>query len=120
MSKKLTLTIKNYYNRGGSLTLKLESFKIENQNRLTVSRWPDQYSSRLGMMANLNKDSHSLSWGFTEMSLFVETFSETGNLISHKFYVFTRVAVEHFVPRDSYELIIFAFNEKSEFCVGQC
>jgi hypothetical protein len=120
MSNKFTLTIKKYHNDGSSQTLNLESYKIENQNRLIVSRLPDHYSSRLAMMANLNKNSHSLSWGFTEMSLFVETFSEAGFLISHRFYVFTSVAVADLLPRDSYDLIIFAFNEKSEFCVGQC
>ena len=120
MDIKRILTIKNYHNKGGDLSIKLESHKVENQNRLSVSRWPDQYSSRLGMMANLNKDSHSLSWGFTEMRLTIKKFSDTGELISYQFYVFTRVAVEHFLSRDSYELITFAFNEKSEFCIGQC
>src|ERR1044072_8785402 len=119
MGSKTILTIKNYHNNGGNLTLNLESYKLENQNRLTVSRWPDQYSSRLGMMANLNKNSHSLSWGFIEMSLVVETFSDTGELLSHKFYIFTSVAVEDFLSRLSYEVIIFAFNKKNEFCVGQ-
>ncbi len=116
------LKIKNYHNGGGDLTLNLESYKIErikNQTMLTVSRWPDQYSSRFATIANFNRE-RALNYGFTQMVLKVDTFSDNGEFISQKFIVFTSAIIAHFVPRDSYELIIFAFNEKSELCLGQC
>ena len=59
MKSKIMLTIKNYHNRGGDLTVNLESYKIERikqQNMLTVSRWPDQYSSRFATIANFNNE----------------------------------------------------------------
>ena len=119
MKIKIRLTIKNYYDRGGDLTLNLESYKIEDKHRLTVSRWPDQYSSRFATIFNFNNE-RALNYGFTKMVLKVDTFSDNGEFISQKFIVFTSAVIARFLPRNSYEVIIFAFNEKSEFCLGQC
>ncbi len=120
MSNKKILAIKDYHNNGGDLKIEVEDFKIERLNQILVSRIPDQYSSRLGMMANLNKNSRSLSWGFTEMIVMVDEFSDQGAFISHKVYVFSSIGVEQLLTLGSYEVITFAFNKKSEFCFGQC
>lgn len=105
---------------GGSLTVEVVSFMLEKNNRLTISRMPDQYSSRFATLANFNKSKRALMYGFTEMNLIVNTSSDTGDFVSHRVYFFTGIAVEQTVALGVYEAITFAFNDKSEFCLGQC
>ena len=89
-------------------------------NKLIVYRKPDQFSSRLGMMANLNKNSHSLSWGFTEITMTVEKFSDQGAFVSLKTMNFISIGVENSKMNGDEEEVTFVFNQMGEFCIGQC
>ncbi len=128
MGSKKILTIKDWLGTGtGSINIEVADFLIERFGsarriiqKLTVSRKPDQYSSRLGMMANLNKNSRSLSWGFVSMTLTVDEFSDAGVLITRKTFNFTGIAVENTLTLGEFEVVTFVFNQKGEICIGQC
>lgn len=128
MDDKNILSIKDWTGSGtGSIKFQISSYILVERrigstkiNKLIVYRKPDQFSSRLGMMANLNKNSHSLSWGFTEMTLTIEKFSEQGAFVSLKTMSFTRIAVENSKMNGDEEEVTFVFNQIGEFCIGQC
>lgn len=129
MKIKNTLNIKNYFNNGGNLLLKIGSFALIEKSRngnktyqLIVNRKPDQNSSRLGMMANLNKTNKNLSWGFLEMTLTIEKFSDQGAFISKRVLTFfDGVGVAESRAVDQFEEeITFISNKKGEHCIGQC
>lgn len=128
MSDKRTLTIKDWTGSGtGSIKIQIGSFMLIERrigstkiNKLVVYRKPDQYSSRLGMMANLNKINHTLSWGFTEMILTVEKSSDQGAFVSLKTMSFISIGVESSKMNGDEEEVTFVFNQMGEFCIGQC
>ena len=128
MGNKNILTIKDWTGSGtGSIKIQIGSFMLVERrigstkiNKLIVYRKPDQYSSRLGMMANLNKTNHSLSWGFTEMTLTVEKFSDQGAFVSLKTMNFSSIGVENSRMNGDEEEVTFVFNQMGEFCIGQC
>lgn len=88
--------------------------------KLTVWRKPDQFSSRLGMMAHLNKNNKTLSWGFNEMSLTIENFSDQGIFVFRRIISFSGIAVEDSKLVSDEEEVTFVFNRKGEFCLGKC
>lgn len=128
MSSKKILTIKDWLGTGtGDLKLKIKDFSIERFGsvpqtiqKMKITRKPDQYSSRLGMMANLNKNSRSLSWGFAKMNLKVDEFSDRGALITHREFNFVSIAVENLLTLGEFEEITFVLTQQGELCVGKC
>lgn len=130
MSNKNTLTIKEWLGTGtGNINFEVGSFALIEKSRggnktyqLILNRKPDQYSSRLGMMANLNKSNKTLSWGFLEIILTIEKFSDQGTFISKRVLnFFNGVGVADSRAVDKFEEeITFVSNKKGEFCVGQC
>lgn len=128
MSNKNILIIKDWTGSGtGNIHFQIGSYILVERrigatkiNKLIVYRKPDQFSSRLGMMANLNKNNHSLSWGFTEMTLTIEKFSDQGAFVSLKTINFTSIAVENSKMNGDEEEVTFVFNQMGEFCIGQC
>lgn len=128
MSNKNILIIKDWTGSGtGNIHFQIGSYILVERrigatkiNKLIVYRKPDQFSSRLGMMASLNKNNHSLSWGFTEMTLTIEKFSDQGAFVSLKTINFTSIAVENSKMNGDEEEVTFVFNQMGEFCIGQC
>ncbi len=101
MKRKKILTIKDWHGTGkGDLHLEVLDYTIERLSyatevfdRLTVRRKPDQYSSRIGMMAYLNKSKGRLSLGFAGMTLQVAEISENGTVLAHRKFSFLGGAV---------------------------
>lgn len=126
MSEKRTLTIKDWHG-SSSINFQVGTFMLmekvrqgKRTERLTIWRKPDQFSSRLGMMAELNKRNQTLSWGFNEMSLTIENFSDQGVFVSIKTISFSGIAVENSKLVNDEEELTFVFNRKGEFCLGKC
>jgi len=121
MSFEIVLTIKNYHNGGGDLTLKLRGAQYTpvavNSGRvqLIVNRTPDQYSSRLGMFAFLrNTQPGYQSIGFAEMMLTHRDCDASGAVVSLVINVFYQVGVESVRPYDpGEEQIIFVAGKKT-------
>lgn len=130
MSSKNTLTIKDWSGTGtGNISFEVGGFALIEKSRggrkiyqLIVNRKPDRHSSRLGMMANLNKTNRTLSWGFLEMNLTIEIFSDQGAFVSKRvFNFFDGVGVAESRAVDKFEEeVTFISNKKGEFCIGQC
>lgn len=126
MGRKKTLVIKDWLgSMTGDLQLDIESYMFIERNfssrkiqKLVVNRKPDRYSSRFGMMANLNKNGNSLSWGFTQMTLTIEETSDKGAIISIKTFDFVSIGVENSRMMGDEEEITFVFNKKSEFAIS--
>jgi len=126
MGRKKILEIKEWLGSGtGDLKLEIESYMFIERNfgsrkiqKLVIERKPDRYSSRFGMMANLNKNNNTLSWGFNQMSLTVEETSDTGAFISVKTYDFISIGVENSRMKSDEEEITFVFSKKSEFAIS--
>ena len=126
MSEKRTLTIKNWHG-SSSINFQVGTYMLMEKVRqgrklekLVVWRKPDQFSSRLGMMAHLNKNNKTLSWGFTEMILTIEKFTDQGVFTALKTISFSGIAVEDSKLVSDEQEITFVFNQKGEFCIGQC
>ena len=126
MSEKRTLTIKDWHG-SSSISFKVGTYMMlekvrqgKRKESLTIWRKPDQFSSRLGMMAHLNKSNQTLSWGFNEMSLTVENFSDQGVFVSIKTISFSGIAVADSKLVNDEEEVTFVFNRKGEFCLGKC
>ena len=120
-SMEQTLTIKNYHNGGGDLTLKLTGSIISGRVvgktqiiKLTVVRKPDKHSSRLGMFAFLRRRPGYQSLGFSEMTLTIDIFSADGKLTSKTIVVFFDVGVESVTADGNDEKIIFTAGRKSD------
>jgi len=126
VGKKTTLTIKDWSGKGrGGITIEVggfmlieRSFGAKKLQKLVVSRQPDRFSSRFGMMAGLNKSNRTLSWGFTEMSLTIEDFSDTGAILSSQTYDFSGIAVADSRINGEDEELTFIFNRKSLFVIS--
>ena len=126
MGRKNILEIKDWLGTGtGNLKLEISSYMLIERifpskkiQKLVVNRKPDRYSSRFGMMANLNKRNNTLSWGFSEMSLIIEETSDKGAIISTRIYDFVSIGVENSRINGDDEEITFVFNKKSEFAIS--
>ncbi|MEP6922908.1 MAG: hypothetical protein ABI954_00465 [Pyrinomonadaceae bacterium] len=123
MSSKHTLTIKDYHNRGGDLTVEINvsitSEKIVNSVKiikLKVTRKPDQYSSRLGMFAFVrNTRPGYQSLGFSQVTTTFDTYSADGKFLSRTVSVFSDVAVESLMPKGDEEEITFIARKSFEW-----
>lgn len=121
MSFEISLTIKNYHNRGGDLTLKLSSAQYSEQAsnsgrvKLVVFRKPDQYSSRLGMFAFLRNTQNGYQGiGFTEATLTFRDLNDSGGVVSMAVNVFYDVGVDSVRPHGTNEeQIIFLAGRKT-------
>lgn len=130
MGTKHTLTIKDWLGKGrGDISFDVGGFVMIEKSRggqktyqLIINRKPDQFSSRLGMMAHLNKSNNTLAWGFMEMVLTVKEETDKGDFVSIKTYSYfdgVAVANSRAVGRLEEELT-FTANKKGEFCIGTC
>ncbi len=122
MSGKLTLTIKDYYNGGGDLELKITSARTSERVfngtkyiKLIVTRKPDQHSSRLGMFAYIrNTQSGYQSLGFSQVTVTFENFSDdNGAFVSSTTTDYFDVYVEKVTPKSDQEEITFLVRTKS-------
>jgi len=128
MASKRTLTIKDWHGTGkGDLKLEILDFEIQRLNygqsvldRITIRRKPDQYSSRIGMMAYLNKNRRRLSWGFAGMRINVKEFSGNGVVIARREYSFSGGAVETSAAESGLEIITLLTNQIGSLCMGKC
>jgi hypothetical protein len=116
----LSITIKDYHNGGGDLTLKLISAQYTEKAlpaspvKLTVTRKPDQYSSRLGTFAFLrNTQPGYQSLGFSQVTLNWMRCNEAGAFVSLTTNIFFDVAVESNKPQGSEEIITFVARKKT-------
>jgi hypothetical protein len=121
--RRYSLTIKNWLGAGTeSITFPVAGYSIVERAlgqaityKLFVYRKPDRFSSRLGMMARLNQNTRTLSWGFTEMSLKIEEFSDQGALISGETREFFGVGVTGSRMVGDDEEVLFVSHKKSVF-----
>jgi len=116
----VSITIKDYHNRGGDLTLPITSAQYSggaaNSGRiqLIAYRKPDQYSSRLGMFAFLrNTQPGYQSIGFSQVTLTFRKCDDAGAFISLAINVFFDVGVESSKPDGSEERITFVARRKT-------
>jgi hypothetical protein len=126
---KKTLTIKEYWNSGGDLDLKInEGFALQISSdsngkvkkvKLTITRKPDKHSSRLGMFAFLHTRDGYQNLGFSEVAMTVDTYSDAGKFISRKVYALSNVIIESSLMRGDEEELIFAAGGMSEFEISQ-
>ncbi|MEP6904260.1 MAG: hypothetical protein ABJA66_21255 [Actinomycetota bacterium] len=122
MSGKLTLTIKDYHNGGGDLTIPIiEALTSEKKVggvaviKLRIVRKPDKHSSRLGMFAYIrNTQPGYQNLGFSEISLIFDRFADDGKFLSRTITVYSGVAVESSMKRGEEEEIIFTAGKKSD------
>jgi hypothetical protein len=128
MKSKKTLTIKDWYGAGkGSLNIEIMDFTIErlsNANgvfdKLTIRRKPDGYSSRIGVMAYLNKSAGKLRWGFPAMTLKVDEYSKNGVAVTQREFNFHGGAVENSSAEHGFEVITLVSNMIGQACFGNC
>jgi len=118
MSCGLSLTIKDYHNGGGDLTLKLTGAQYSEQAsspvKLIVYRKPDKHSSRLGMFAYLrNNQPGYQSIGFFEMTLSFIKCTEAGAILSIATNVYFDIGVESVKPDGTEEKIVFVARRKT-------
>jgi hypothetical protein len=121
MSSKLTLTIKDYHNGGGDLTIEVsEAITSERKVggvdviKLKVARKPDKHSTRLGMFAYIrNTQPGYKSLGFSEVTLIFDRFANDGKFLSRTITVYSDVAVESSMRRGDDEEITFTAGKKS-------
>jgi hypothetical protein len=129
MSMKNILKIKDYFPGGGDLSLDIGNYAVSEKSvgakkhyKLIAYRKPDQYSSRLGMMAHLNKTNNTLAWGFLEMSLTTlinEANGDFKTMIIYSFFDGIAVANSR-ASATLEEELTFVSNKKSELCFGVC
>ena len=127
MGSKQTITIKDYHNGGGDLSLEVRQAVISEKNdgsssvvRLKITRPPDKHSTRLGMFAYLRTNQPNYrSLGFSEVTLTFDRFSESGKFLARTFIVFSAVAVEKIEKKGNEEEITFVAAKKSgEFAIS--
>ncbi|MBS1794476.1 MAG: hypothetical protein JSS81_11510 [Acidobacteria bacterium] len=126
MGQRKILTIKGWLGTG-TADLRLEIlgyYFIERRfpsyviRKFIVNRRPDRYSSRLGMMANLNKSKGALAWGFASMSFSVETTDDDGAFVSSRIFDLTGIGTENVRMSGDEEEITFVYAEMSEFMIS--
>lgn len=87
--------------------------------QLKITRRSDNRSSRLGMMAELNKRNKTLAWGFTQIThIFEHPSIDNDRLLLRTITVFTSVAVADYRRLGANEEeITFIANKKSEYAI---
>jgi|SRR6266404_1258627 len=126
MGSKQTITIKNYHNGGGDLTIEVMQSAISEKTvgaakviRLKITRKPDKNSTRLGMFAYLHTQPGYQSLGFSEITLTLDQHSSDGKFLTRTFIVFSDVVVERSERRGDEEEIIFIAGKKTgEFAIS--
>lgn len=127
MSSKLTLTIKDFPVRGGSVTFKITSAgmgqKFVNSVRvpkLTVSRQTKAYSLHFFMMAQLRQlNPQNPNATLTQITLTFDKYDANGKIISATMTDFFDVVVENVNPKGSEEEITFLADRQSgEFMIS--
>ncbi len=119
MSCGLSITIKDYHNGGGDLTLKLTSTQISQGAsnlgpiKLIVTRKPDQHSSRLGMFAFLRTQPGYKSLGFSQLTLTFTKCDDDGKFLSLTTSVYFDVAIENARAFGNEEMITFVARSKT-------
>ena len=121
MSSKLTLTIKDFPIRGGSVTFKIKSAgigqKFVNSARvpkLTVTRKPDSYTIRFLLMAHLYRENpNHPNAGLSQITVTFDKYEANGKFISGTTTDFFDVVVENFKPKGDEEEITFLADRKS-------
>ena len=120
MSCGNSITIKDYHNGGGDLTLKVGPVQYSDKassggrNKLIVYRNPDQHSSRLGMFAFLrNTQPGYESLGFRQLTLTFVSCDESGAVRSIATNVYLDVFVESAKPFGNEEVITFVARSKT-------
>lgn len=115
-----SITIKDYHNGGGDLTLKLTGIQYSegtsNSGRiqLIVYRKPDQFSSRLGMFAFLRNTQPGYgTLGFSQVTLKQVQCNEAGAILSMSTNVYFDVAVESAKPYAAEEMLTFVARRKT-------
>jgi hypothetical protein len=126
VSSKNTLTIEEYWNKGGDLNLDIRSFMIQERVRnsvktvkLIVNRTPDKHSTRLGMFAFLHTRDGYQNLGFPEVALTIDKYSDRGKFISRKIYGFPDARIESSMRRGDEEELTFISSGISEFEISQ-
>ena len=119
MSCGPTITIKDYHNGGGDLTLKLTGVQYSSGAansgpiKLIVYRKPDQHSSRLGMFAFLRTQPGYQSIGFSEVTLTIIQCDAAGAFLSFATNIYFDVGVESSKALGSEEVITFVARRKT-------
>jgi|SoiMethySBSTD1v2_1073268.scaffolds.fasta_scaffold562889_2 hypothetical protein len=119
MSCGLSLTIKDYHNGGGDLTLTLTGAQYSESAsnsgaKLFVTRKPDKHSSRLGMFAYLRKNKPGYeNLGFSEMTLQFVKCTEAGAVISIATNVYFDIGVDSVGADGTEEKITFVARSKT-------
>jgi hypothetical protein len=87
--------------------------------KLKITRRSDNRSSRLGMMAELNKRNNTLAWGFTQITqIFEHPSIDNNRLLLRTITVYTSVAVADYRPLGTNEEeITFIANKRSEYAI---
>jgi hypothetical protein len=117
----LTLSIKNYHNGGGDLTLDLKTAVTSEKTtgsikfyQLIVKRNSDKHSTRLGMFAFIrNTQPGYQSLGFSQMILTFDMHSADGKFLARHITYFYDVAVKSVVGIGNEEEITFITRDKS-------
>jgi|SRR3954463_6991257 hypothetical protein len=115
-----SITIKDYHNGGGDLTLKITVAQYSagpssgGRNKLVVYRKPDMHSSRLGMFAYLwhSKPGYE-SFGFRQLTLTFTQCDDAGAVHSITTNVFFDVYVDVVKPSGDEEMIVFLARSKT-------
>lgn len=125
MSSKQTITIKDFQNGGGNLTVEIKSAIISEKSvdstkiiKIKITRQPDKHSTRFGMFAFLrNTQPGYQTTGFSEATLTFDRYSATGKFLSRSFIVFYGVAVENVrqIGNDEEEITFVAAQKAGEF-----
>lgn len=120
MSIEQSLTIKNYHNNGGDLRIVITSSLTSERMvgkvkiiKLTITRKPDQHSSRLGMFAFVRRRPGYQSLGFSEMTLSIDQYSKNGKFENKTSIIFYDVGVESVTGEGEEEKIIFSIGRRS-------
>jgi hypothetical protein len=117
-----SITIEDYHNCGGDLTLEVNMSGVSEKIvggvkviRLKITRKPDKHSTRLGMFAFLrNTQPGYQGIGFSEVTLTFDQFSANGKFLSRTYIVFSDVAVEKLERKGDDEEITFLAGKKTE------
>lgn len=127
MSSKLTLTIKDFPNRGGSVTFKITSAGIGQKfvnsvrvPKLTVTRQTKAYSLHFFMMSQLRHlNPQNPNASLPKVTLTFDKYDANGNFISGTTTDFFDVVVENVTAKNGEEEITFLADRQSgEFMIS--
>lgn len=133
----ITLTIQDFHNGGGNLTVEVGASSIGAAD-FNVVREPDQYSSRLLMFAYLHDKNGYQNLGFPEVTLTTDTYSTAAcapaspydkyqkydkssakcRLTSRSTHDFFEVRVIDYKRLGKLEIINFDFKKHSQFAIA--